>query len=177
MDCPACGFENLPGTEACEECQTSLMQEDVPAGGVQNPVERSLIEDTIEELGPKAPISVPQTASLATAVGTMREAGVGCVLATDGEGRLSGVLSEWDLLERVATDGTPLDEATVEQYMKRSPETAKPSHPLADAIHRMVVGEHRHLALVDEDGRPTGVVSGRDMIRYIALHFPQAHSS
>jgi CBS domain-containing protein len=31
----------------------------------------------------------------------------------------------------------------------------------------MMVGDHRHLPVVDADNRPVGVVSSRDVIRYV----------
>jgi CBS domain-containing protein len=52
--------------------------------------------------------------------------------------------------------------------MTGDPETTKLEHPLAHAIHRMVVGDHRHLPLVDADGRPAGIVSSRDIVNYLA---------
>jgi uncharacterized OB-fold protein len=46
MKCPACGYENLAGADACGNCGTSLTQEDVPQAGTK--IERSLMEDPVE---------------------------------------------------------------------------------------------------------------------------------
>ena len=48
--------------------------------------------------------------------------------------------------------------------MTRDPETIRPAHPLAHAVHLMVVGDLRYLPLVDENGRPSGIIDSRDLI-------------
>ena len=61
MKCPACGYENLAGADACGNCGTSLTQEDVPQAGTK--IERSLMEDPVECLQPIRPLTV-DTANL-----------------------------------------------------------------------------------------------------------------
>ena len=52
----------------------------------------------------------------------------------------------------------------IREVMTPNPETIKPDHPLAHAVHLMVVGDLRYLPLVDEDGRPSGIIGLRDLI-------------
>ncbi len=35
------------------------------------------------------------------------------------------------------------------------------------AIHKMAVGDFRHIPIVDDDGRPIGVVAAADVFRHI----------
>ena len=75
MKCPGCGYENLPGADACENCGTSLTREDVPQAGTE--VERSLMEDPVECLQPIRPLTVDFLTSLAEAIELMRNHYIG----------------------------------------------------------------------------------------------------
>ena len=90
------------------------------------------------------------------------------VLATNTEGKLTGIFTERDALTRVAGEDLDPADTVVRELMTRDPETIKPDHPLAHAVHLMVVGDLRYLPLVDEDGRPSGIIGSRDLIDHFA---------
>ena len=50
--------------------------------------------------------------------------------------------------------------------MTRDPEVVREDQLLASALQRMMVGDLRHLPIVDEEGRPKKVLSSRDVINY-----------
>jgi CBS domain-containing protein len=41
------------------------------------------------------------------------------------------------------------------------------SDPIAYALQRLMVADLRHLPVIDADNRPVGVISSRDVIRYV----------
>jgi hypothetical protein len=45
--------------------------------------------------------------------------------------------------------------------------TAQAYDPIAVAIHKMAIGGFRHIPII-ENGRPTGVVTARDVFRHLA---------
>ncbi len=169
MKCPACGYDNLPGADACENCSSSLTQVDVPQAGTE--VERSLMEDPVACLHPIKPLTVDLQTTLSEAIQLMRNHCIGCVLVTRTNGALAGILTERDLLQKVAGLGVDLEQRTVEDFMTQIPETSKADHPLGYAIQRMIVCDLRYLPLVNEAGQPTGIASSRDIIEYIARKF------
>lgn len=169
MKCPACGYDNLPGADACDNCGTSLMQEDVPQAGTE--IERSLMEDPVACLQPIRPLTVDRQTTLAEAIQLMRNHGIGCVLITGDGGRLGGILTERDLLQKVAGQGLDLGECRVGDFMSPAPESSKPDHPLAYGLQRMIISDIRYLPIVDDSGRPAGIVSSRDVIAYMAKQF------
>lgn len=169
MDCPACGNVNLPGADACEECMAPLTQLDIPRATTK--IEHSMMFDEVQTLHIARPITVAADAPLREAVETMRSNRIGCVLATGAGGKLAGILTERDLLFEVAGQEVDLDAARVSDYMTPDPETLKPHNHIAFALHHMMIGEFRHLPLVDDEGRPAGMVSSRDIINYIEGHF------
>ena len=172
MKCPSCGYDNLPGTDACENCGTSLTREDVPQAGTE--VERSLMEDPVECLQPISPMRVDLQTSLQQAIQLMLDHGIGCVLVIADNGKLTGILTERDLLQKVAGKGLDLAQSPVGDFMSQAPESSKPDHPLGYALQRMVISDIRYLPIVDNNDRPAGIVSSRDIITYMAKQFHTA---
>ena len=169
MKCPNCGYANLPGADVCEQCLSSLTRDDVPQA--ESGVERSLMEDPVACLHPIRPLSVHLHTCLADALELMRNHHIGCLLVTGVTGTLAGILTERDLLKKVALEALDLEQVAVQKFMSPAPESSKPDHPLAYAIRRMVVSDIRYLPLVDDAGRPGGIVSSRDIIAYMAQRF------
>jgi CBS-domain-containing membrane protein len=175
MKCPGCGYDNLPGADSCENCQASLSQVDVPQP--LDAVEHSLVEEPVACLQPLRPLTVEPQTRMDEAVCFMRNHGIGCVLVTDAAGKLTGILTERDLLQKVAGKGRELARLQVADCMTATPEWSKPEYPLGYALQRMIVSDIRYLPLVDDDGRPVGIVSSRDVIAYMARLFRDARDA
>ena len=169
MKCPSCGHQNLPGVDACERCQTSLTQEYVHK--VQTDVERSLMEEQIKCLQPVEPLTIDLKTTLKKAIQIMRNKNIGCVVVTDDAGKLAGILTERDLLQKVAGQNLDHSQCIVDDFMSPAPESSKSEHPLAYALHRMIISDIRYLPLVDKNDRPEGIISSRDVIAYMKKRF------
>jgi CBS domain-containing protein len=98
----------------------------------------------------------------------MRERKIGCLLVTDPEGKLCGIFTERDLLYKVAGKVDDLAAHPVSRYMTHDPEVTQGDRLLASALQRMMVGDLRHMPLVDEECRPEKILSSRDIIDYVA---------
>jgi CBS domain-containing protein len=160
--CPSCGYENVTGTELCENCGADIWGNDTPE---QAPTFRgALLGEHLERLGAPAPITVGPDLPVDAAIERMRTEQVDCLLVVDG-GELVGIFTDRDALVKVA--GKPLDGATVAQFMTADPVVLQHDDPIAVAIHKMAVGGFRHIPLV-EDGRPMGVVTARDVFHHLA---------
>jgi CBS domain-containing protein len=164
MICPTCGWDNLPGNEECSNCLQDLTPLDRPVA--QNRVERSLMEDPVSVLRPKPPITVLPTTTVRQAIQVMLSHNLGSLLVVDGSGKLVGILSERDLLKKVAPLPDPYAELQVEDIMTANPEAVTAEDTLAFALHKMDVGGYRHLPVLSA-GKPAGVISVRDMLRHI----------
>ena len=53
-----------------------------------------------------------------------------------------------------------------------APATIPATATVAEAIRSMAEGGYRHLPMVDQDGRPTGVVAVNGIVHYLVDHFP-----
>lgn len=164
MICPSCGATNLPGQEMCGNCQHDLTRYDQPYP--RDRVERSLMEDTVGVLPAHRPATVLPDTPLRDAICRMLDDNIGAVLVVETSGRLVGILSERDLLHKVAGVHAPYADLPVSRFMTARPECVAPTDPLNFALHRMDAGGYRHVPVV-ENGKPISVVSVRDMIRHI----------
>jgi CBS domain-containing protein len=98
----------------------------------------------------------------------MTEKRVGYILATNPEGKLVGILTERDLLVRVAVEDRDVEKLSVGDVMTDRPDTVQANHILAYALHRMMVGNYRYLPLVGKDGKPAGIITCQHIIRYLS---------
>jgi CBS domain-containing protein len=131
---------------------------------------RNLKIESVSRLHPTPPLQVRPLATVADAVELMRAEQVGCVLVCADE-RLLGIFTERDLMRRVLAPGKALTEA-VSSHMTPNPVVVNPKEPIGAAVRLMEEGGYRHLPVVDEVGRPLGVLSVKRIIHYLVEHFP-----
>jgi len=166
MLCPSCGHANVPGADECARCLFALASIDNEPAGI-DAVESSVLQDRVRTLKFRSPVTVPVDGKLGLALDQMVEHGVGALLVVDADGRLVGILTERDYVRKVV--GVLADHAhhPLREFMTPDPETVAPEDRLGLALQKMDVGGYRHLPVVEEDGRPVGLVSVRDVIRHI----------
>jgi CBS domain-containing protein len=118
---------------------------------------------TVGEVMSQRLLTVDLATPLDEAARYMHERGVGAALVLSGE-RVSGILTERDVLRAVATGG--VEGTHVASWMTRDPETIEPSDSTAHAASVMIHGGFRHLPVV-EGGHAVGIVSIRDLMRVV----------
>ncbi|MCB8977903.1 MAG: CBS domain-containing protein [Ardenticatenaceae bacterium] len=153
--------------EMDEEYVDEMDKEPEPTTALQD----RLIQDTIAALSPKAPITVDMSASLAKAIHQMNMHRIGCLLVTDAQDKLVGVFTEKDVLHRVVGLVDDLETAVIADYMTANPIALKADLPIAQALHEMHMHGFRHLPLVDDEHRPEGIVSFRDVVHHLKESF------
>ena len=131
---------------------------------------RNIRVDSVSRLDPTPPHGIDAAATVADAIELMRRERTSCVLVTDHV-RLTGIFTERDLLTRVLGKGRPLSQP-MRLAMTPGPVTVEPKDPVRTAIRRMQKGGYRHLPVVDEEGRPVGILSAHRLVHYLVEHFP-----
>ena len=162
--CPECGFENAPETAMCEACETNVFRPERGTGGSR--FVEQLASDAAAVLASLPPQLVAAGSTAAEAVASMRESGAGYVLVAD-EGRILGIFTERDLLRRVVAAGLAPGHTAIESVMTPDPVVLRHDDSLAIAINKMVMGDFRHVPLVDAAGRVRGVTSSHDLLRHL----------
>jgi CBS domain-containing protein len=120
----------------------------------------------------KPPVCLSPSVSIREAIEQMRDHRVGCVLVEE-KNRLVGVFTERDVLNKVTGRGLDFDQVKVSDLMTQDPECLTPDDGVAYALNKMNVGGFRHIPLVDEVGKPVGVVAMRNIVDYIVQLFPE----
>ena len=119
---------------------------------------------TVAEVMNRDVLAVDPTASIGEAAEKMIEGGVGAVVVMEDGVRLTGIITERDLLRAVAQRARAA-EARVRQWMTESVITIEPDTPIQEAAQMMFERNFRHLP-VSRDGRLLGIVSLRRLSQY-----------
>jgi CBS domain-containing protein len=163
MRCPTCGFENLLGSDVCDNCGSDLAGHDTPQRATE--FRGELLGESLDALGVSAPETIDAGADANDAIRRMHDKGIDCVLVTEG-GRLVGIFTDRDAVLKVAGQadggGRP-----IRDLMTQDPVVLRHDETIAVATNKMAVGGFRHIPIV-EDGVPTGVVTARDVFKHLA---------
>ena len=159
--CSACGHDNILGADVCEECGQALTD---TTTADEETEEGSLLDRPLLELNPRRPECVERETSLAHVIARLKGRNVGCVLVTGNGGELVGIFTERDVLYRVVGLIDDPESIPVESLMTPDPTALKASDPISRALHMMGLHGFRHVPIIDDDARPVGFISLRDIV-------------
>ncbi|MEL7105020.1 MAG: CBS domain-containing protein [Pseudomonadota bacterium] len=110
-------------------------------------------------------IAIGQDATLSDAVAVLAEKRIGALVVTDGRGTLCGILSERDIVRKLAqTPGQTLPQ-TVSENMTSKVMTCTPGDTLLSVLQTMSEGRFRHMPVLD-GGALVGMLTIGDVIQY-----------
>jgi CBS domain-containing protein len=130
----------------------------------------SLQSEGVGSAYPDQPLAATASESIGQVLQLLRAQRTGAVLICDGE-KLIGILTERDALKLMA--GGADFSIPVREVMSREPATINTTATVAEAIRVMAEGGYRHLPIVDDHGKPTGVVAVHGIVHYLVDHFPE----
>jgi CBS domain-containing protein len=134
-------------------------------------IEEILRTDSIRSMGIEAVPSVAASTRLRDVITIMQKRRVAAVVVTDG-GRVVGIFTERDVLNRIV--GLALNEdLPITEVMMSNPKVLSPEDRIADAVRLMTDRGYRHIPLVDGGGGDAGMISARDIVEFIAQHYPK----
>jgi len=114
--------------------------------------------------------------TLATVREIFEKAGFHHLLVVE-DGKLQGVVSDRDLLRSISPFIDSVVESArdlgtlnkrVHQIMSRKPLTLRPDSSLSEAVALFLSNNISCIPIVDAEFRPVGIVSWRDVLRYLA---------
>ncbi|QEW24151.1 Arabinose 5-phosphate isomerase KdsD (plasmid) [Marinibacterium anthonyi] len=99
------------------------------------------------------------------AVEVLRDKRIGALLVKNPQGELVGILSERDIVRRLAdTPGRTLPQ-TVAELMSTKVQTASPGESLVSVLRRMTDGRFRHMPVLDA-GQLVGMITIGDAVSF-----------
>lgn len=124
----------------------------------------------VKDLPPGRLLSVSSVTKLAEVARDMRVHDSDSVAVMDG-GMLVGIITERDLVRAIA-DGLNPTEASAGMVMTSDPATVSLDDEVNVVAVKMMRLGIRHLPVVDQHGKPTGLVSARNLVAML----DRAHS-
>ena len=110
-------------------------------------------------------ITIAQSDTISAAVKVLRDNRIGALIVVDANGALAGILSERDIVRKLAeTPGQTLPQ-TVAENMTRDVVTCKPQDTLIDVLRQMSEGRFRHMPVVEGDTL-RGMVTIGDVVNF-----------
>ena len=164
MICPSCGYDNVGGTDRCEECMTPLFNLDTPRTDKEG-LARSVMADNLNQIEQEF-LGVSPDDSAIEVIRKMREARLGCALVMD-QGQLLGIFTERDVLNKLTGKQASAETTAVKDLMSPNPETLHETDSVATALNKMSMGRYRHIPVRRADGTYS-VTSIKHVLEYIA---------
>lgn len=145
-----------------------------PEVGRHRDVGHALLQTPLGEVKRAAAIEIAPDAPVQRAVDLMRAKRASAVVVVErGRARrVVGIFTERDLVDR-ALPARGWARAPVRKFMTPAPETLRAQDPVAYALEKMSVGRFRHVPLLDDGGRPAGIVSARDLVDFVVELCPE----
>ena len=116
----------------------------------------------VRDVPPRRLLSVEPQTSLAEVARRMRQEDADSAAVMSG-GRLLGIITERDLVRAIA-DGVNPQQAKADVVMSADPATVTGDEDVAVVAVKMMRLGIRHLPVVDQQGKPVGLISARDLV-------------
>lgn len=110
-------------------------------------------------------ISIRPQETLGHAVEILRDKGIGALMVTDQAGALVGILSERDIVRKLADAPGKTLPHKVEEVMTSDVQTCRPDETLVVVLRRLTDGRFRHMPVVDDSGL-LGMITVGDVVSY-----------
>jgi len=110
-------------------------------------------------------ISIDSKAKVKDAARLMVEKRIGSLIA-NRDGLPFGIVTERDLMEKIAAEGVDPSKMTVSQVMTAPLTTIDASASINDAARRMVEKQVKRLVVTDQD-KIVGIVSQTDLVQHL----------
>lgn len=126
-------------------------------------MQRKIVPDIVQ---PTDVASVIAEDTVFAAATIMRDRKIAALIVVDSAGKLSGIITERDVVFRGTAGGLDPKSTKVAEIMTPNPDTLAPGDSASDALELMQTRNYRHLPVV-VDGTCIAVVSVRDLFKSV----------
>lgn len=130
-------------------------------------VDSRFLSRDLSVLDPPPPITLSDKVTVRETIECLKKYKIGCVLAVNDAGKLTGVFSERDVVSKVSLTALDLDRTPLSKVMTADPHTETLETSIAFALQQMSDGGYRHIPVVDDDNFPIGIISVKDILDFI----------
>jgi CBS domain-containing protein len=131
---------------------------------------------TILALKGRECVTITPEATLAEAARMLSQKRIGALVITGADRRVAGILSERDIVSRIAAKGARALEEPVSGAMTREVVTCTEDATIPDLMQRMTSFRIRHVPVV-ENARLTGIISIGDVVKHRLAELEREHEA
>ena len=108
---------------------------------------------------------ISQNATIMDVCLKLAEQKIGAVVIVDSENKVTGILSERDIVRSISSNGTSALEKNAEELMTREVVSCTQHETIDEVMGKMSEGRFRHLPII-EDGNLVGLISIGDVVKH-----------
>ena len=111
--------------------------------------------------------TISEDATMYEAVQKFSAYDIGCLVTTNNDGEITGVVSERDYVNKIALLGRQSKTTAIREVSTKAAklETASLEDTVDACMHKMLTKDIRHLPLLDDDGKVIGMLSVKDLVK------------
>jgi CBS domain-containing protein len=138
----------------------------------KDPLEEALAEKTVGEICHEPFVTISPEATVHEAVKKLAGLHVACLLVAEA-GKLVGVFSDRDVLEKVALEFDDVKDRPLRELMTENPVYVYQTDSSAAALAVTAVCGFRHVPVLDLEHNVVGIVSPQRVTTFLEQHFPK----
>ena len=131
----------------------------------ESPCEEALAEKLVNDIDAQPMITASPDLTVSEAIHKLREAKISSLLIVD-EGKLLGIFTERDILEKAADHYAAVAERPVTEFMTSDPLVVHTSDPASTALAAIAVAGYRHVPVMDGTA-VVGILSPRRVFSFL----------
>jgi CBS domain-containing protein len=135
----------------------------------EDPMERALAEEAVTAIHAQPYVSMGPDTPIKEVLKQLVDLDVACTLIEE-DGKLIGIFSERDALNKVALEYEQVKDRPVREFMSTNPIYVYNSDSAAATLSVMAATGYRHVPVVDLDEKLVGIVSPNRITGFLSAH-------
>ena len=170
--CPACGFKNIEGVDACEKCGTDLFN----LGSERKPVtndtfEAAILNDKLDMLDLPEALCVLDSARLQDVIKLLEEQKKGVAYILDND-TVIGIVTAYDIMQKITKMNSLSLDTPITEFMSKNIETLPIDARVVDALHLINMGGHEYLLITTKNDNKHKYLGIRGILSYMMQKNP-----
>ena len=125
-----------------------------------------LIRDRLESSPMPKPLTTTPDQLVSDVVATMAHFNYGSAIVVDKDEKVTGIMTERDILKRLVGKGLDAKNTTVSEIMTKNPQVAHEDDEVIAWMQTMTKNRFRRLPIVDDDNRIKAVITQTDIVAF-----------
>lgn len=138
----------------------------------KDPVQQALVDQPVATIQHEPFTTVSPQTTIADAVGKLAGLHIACLLVEE-DGKLVGVFSDRDVLDKVALEYEQVKDHPVSEVMTSDPVYVYNTDPAAAALSVMAVSGYRHVPVLELDDKLDGIASPQRVTNFLQRFFTE----